>query len=211
MEIGHGKKFERPQPGNYTGTVIDIIPMPNVSSTFNGITTLVNKVRIVWVLGPAYTGQVVLTKEGKPFDQIGTYPAKLVNTGTKKSKLYELLEQMLQQAPPLVRNDEELEQLVLGRSNQLFLVAAANPTDPNDPYINVAGVTPLAPGQTAPTTPADYVRFKNRVKTQAGLQGQVVQTYVQPQTQPVQTAPQQTTTSNQAQPQQAVASNNVSF
>ena len=206
MEIGQGKKFERPQPGNYTGTVIDIIPMPNVSSTFNGVTTLVNKVRIVWVLGPAYPGQKVLTTEGKPFEQMGTYPAKLVNTGTKKSKLYELLEQMLQQAPPLVRNDEELEALMLGRSNQLFLVAAANPKDPNDPYINVAGVTPLAPGQTAPQAPAGFVRFKNRPKTVAGPQGQPVQTYAAPQQQPGQTV-------QQAQPQQApaVPSNNVSF
>ena len=201
MEIGQGKKFERPQPGNYTGTVIDIIPMPNVSSTFNGVTTLVNKIRVIWVLGPAYQGQNALTKEGTPFEQFGTYPAKLVNTGTKKSKLYELLEQMLQQAPPLVRNDEELEKLMLGRSNQLFLVAAANPKDPNDPYINVAGVTPLAPGQVAPVAPANYVRVKNRPKVQAGPQGPV-QTYGQPQ------APQ---TAPQVQPVAAPPTNVVSF
>ncbi len=198
MEITQGKKYEKPQPGNYVGTVIDIISMPNVSSTFNGVTTLVNKVRIVWTLGAAYPGQVVLTKEGKPFEQMGTYPAKLVNTGTKKSKLYELLEQMLQQAPPLVRSDDELERLILGRSNQLFLVAAANPKDPNDPYINVAGVTPLAPGQVPPQAPAGFVRFKDRAKTQAGPQGQAVNTYAQAPAQPVAAAP-------------AAPSNNVSF
>jgi len=201
MEIGQGRKFEKPQPGNYLGTIIDLVSMPNVPSTFNGVTTLVNKVRIVWTLGAAYPGQSVLTTEGKPFEQMGTYPAKLVNTGTKKSKLYELLEQMLQQAPPVIKTDEELERLMIGRSNQLFLVASANPKDPSDPYINVAGVTPLAPGQVAPVAPVGFVRFKNRPKTTAGQQGQPVQTYA-------------TSQAAQAQPAattQPPAANNVSF
>ena len=201
MEITSGKKFEKPAPGNYTGTVIDIVTLPNVSSTFNGVTTIQNKIRVVWTIGPAYQGQVYLTKENKPFEVIGTYNAKLIDK-PKKSKLYELLEQMLQQAPPLVKNDEELERLMLGRSNQLFLVANANPSDPTDPYINIAGVTPLAPGQVAPPVPAGFVRFRNRVKETAGQNGQAVQTYAQPPAQ------------NQAQPtQQAPAStaNRVSF
>jgi hypothetical protein len=202
MEITSGKKFEKPQPGNYTGTVIDIVTLPNVSSTFNGVTTIQNKLRVVWTIGPAYPGQAYLTKENKPFEVIGTYNAKLIDK-PKKSKLYELLEQMLQGAPPLVKNDEDLERLMIGRSNQLFLVANANPSDPTDPYINIAGVTPLAPGQVAPPIPAGFVRFKNRPKTQAGPQGQPVQTYAQPQ------APQ---TAPQVQPAQVPpASNNVSF
>lgn len=180
MEITSGKKFEKPQPGNYTGTVIDIVTLPNVSSTFNGVTTIQNKIRVVWTIGPAYPGQVYLTKENKPFEVIGTYNAKLIDK-PKKSKLYELLEQMLQGAPPLVKNDEELELLMLNRSNQLFLVANANPSDPTDPYINIAGVTPLAPGQIAPVAPAGFVRFKNRTKTVAGPNGQPVQTYATPQ------------------------------
>lgn len=202
MEITSGKKFEKPQPGNYTGTVIDIVTLPNVSSTFNGVTTIQNKIRVVWTIGPAYQGQVYLTKENKPFEVIGTYNAKLIDK-PKKSKLYELLEQMLQQAPPLVKNDEELERLMLGRSNQLFLVANANPSDPTDPYINIAGVTPLAPGQVAPPVPAGFVRFRNRVKETAGQNGQAVQTYAQPPAQ-----------NNQAQPVQqapAPAANRVSF
>lgn len=180
MEITSGKKFEKPQPGNYTGTVIDIVTLPNVSSTFNGVTTIQNKVRVVWVIGPAYPGQGYLTKENKPFEVIGTYNAKLIDK-PKKSKLYELLEQMLQGAPPLVKNDEELERLMLGRSNQLFLVANANPSDPTDPYINIAGVTPLAPGQVPPAPPAGFVRFKNRTKEVAGQNGQPVATYATPQ------------------------------
>jgi hypothetical protein len=201
MEITSGKKFEKPAPGNYTGTVIDIVTLPNVSSTFNGVTTIQNKIRVVWTIGPAYQGQVYLTKENKPFEVISTYNAKLIDK-PKKSKLYELLEQMLQQAPPLVKNDEELERLMLGRSNQLFLVANANPSDPTDPYINIAGVTPLAPGQVAPVAPTGFVRNKNRVKEVAGQNGQAVQTYAQPPAQ------------NQAQPTQqapAPTANRVSF
>jgi hypothetical protein len=179
MEITHGKKFEKPQPGNYTGTVIDIVLLPNQASTFNGATTYQNKIRVVWTIGPAYPGQVAVTKEGKPFEVIGTYNAKLIDK-PKKSKLYELLEQMLQGAPPLVKNDEELEALMLNRSNQLFLVANANPSDPTDPFINIAGVTPLAPGQVAPPVPAGFIRKKFRPVTQAGPNGQPVQTYAQP-------------------------------
>lgn len=187
MEIASGKKFEKPKPGNYTGTVVDIVTLPNVSSTFNGVTTIQNKIRVVWTIGPAYPGQAYLTTENKPFEVIGTYNAKLIDK-PKKSKLYELLEQMLQGAPPLVKNDEELERLMIGRSNQLFLVANANPSDANDPYINIAGVTPLAPGQVAPPIPAGFVRVKNRPKTQAGPNGQPVQTYAAPQPQPGQPA-----------------------
>ena len=186
MEITHGKKFEKPQAGNYTGTVIDLVTLENVASTFNGVTTYQNKVRIVWVLGPAYPGQIAVTKDGKPFEVIGTYNMKLIDR-PKKSKLYELLEQMLQSAPPLISNDAELESVVLGRSNQLFLVSNNNPSDASDPFINVAGVTPLAPGQVAPQIPAGFVRFKNRPKTQAGPQGRPVQTYPQPQVQPAPT------------------------
>jgi hypothetical protein len=180
MEIAHGKKFEKPQPGNYTGTVIDVVTLPNVSSTFNGVTKLENKIRVVWVVGPSYPGQVVTTKEGKPFEVIGTYNAKLIEK-PKKSKLWELLEQMLQAAPPLVKNDEELEQLMLGRSNQLFLIASPNPSDPADPYINIAGLMPLAPNQVAPKAPEGFIRKKFRSVTQAGPQGQSVQTYATPQ------------------------------
>lgn len=180
MEISQGKKFEKPQPGNYVGTVIDIIPMPDQKSVYNGVESIQNKVRIVWVLGPAYPGQNVLTKEGKPFEVVAFPNAKLT-TKPKKSKLFEILEQMLGQAPPLVKNDEELETLMLGRSNQLFLVSAPNPSDPNDPFINVAGLMPLAPGQAAPVAPQGFVRFKNRPKTQAGQNGQPVPTYATPQ------------------------------
>ena len=180
MEITHGKKFEKPQPGNYVGTVIDIVTLADHTSTYNGVETIQNKVRIVWVLGPAYPGQVATQKDGKPFEVIAVPNAKLT-TKPKKSKLYEILEQMLGGAPPLVKNDAELEALMLGRSNQLFLVANANPSDPSDPYINVAGLTPLAPGQVPPQAPAGFVRFKNRVKTVAGQNGQAVATYATPQ------------------------------
>lgn len=180
MEITHGKKFEKPQPGNYVGTVIDIVTLADQKSTYNGVETIQNKVRIVWVLGPAYPGQVATQKDGKPFEVIAVPNAKLT-TKPKKSKLYEILEQMLGGAPPLVKNDAELEALMLGRSNQLFLVANANPSDPSDPYINVAGLTPLAPGQVPPQAPAGFVRFKNRVKTVAGQNGQPVATYATPQ------------------------------
>lgn len=204
MEITHGKKFEKPKPGNYTGTVIDIVTLPNVSSTFNGVTKLENKIRVVWVIGPSYPGQVVTTTEGKPFEVIGTYNAKLIEK-PKKSKLWELLEQMLQTAPPLIKNDEELDQLMIGRSNQLFLVASPNPSDPNDPYINIAGLMPLAPNQVAPKAPEGFIRKKFRPVTQTGPQGQPVATYATPQ------AAQASQAQTSAAPSAPVAPQNVKW
>jgi hypothetical protein len=50
----------------------------------------------------------------------------------------------------------------MGRSNQLFLIKTANPKDANDPYVNVSGLLPLAPGVVAPQAPTGFIRTKDR-------------------------------------------------
>ena len=175
MEIATQKKFEKPDGGAFAGTIIDVVNLPNVSSVFNGVVTVQNKIRIVWVIGGLFAGQKVLDSEGKPYHVIGTYNAKMIEK-PKKSRLFELLEQVLNGAPPLITNDTDLERVLLGRSNQLFLVKNPDPKNPQDYFINVAGVSPLPQGVIAPQVPVGFVRSKDRPKVVGG-----VQTYATPQ------------------------------
>jgi hypothetical protein len=172
MEVLQGKKFEKPAPGMYLATAVDLVEMPNVQTAYG----IKNKVRIHWVLAHL-SGQLYIGKDGSPVEAVGIWAANMGG----KAELPKRLTQILGQAPPLVTSTEQLEQLVIGRSNILVLVQNPNPKDPNDPYINVDGIGPIQAGMTAPPIPANYVRFKNRPKTQAGPQGTTVQTYATPQ------------------------------
>jgi hypothetical protein len=171
MEVLQGKKFEKPAPGMYLATAVDLVEMPNVQTAYG----IKNKVRIHWVLAHL-NGQLYIGKDGSPVEAVGIWAANMGG----KAELPKRLTQILGQAPPLVTSTEQLEQLVIGRSNILVLVQNPNPKDPNDPYINVDGIGPIQAGMVAPPIPANYVRFKNRPKTQAGPQGTTVQTYATP-------------------------------
>ncbi len=172
MDIAQGAKFERPVPGMYLATLVDIVDLPKQQTQYG----VKDRLRFHWVL--AYlNGQLYLDKNGKPVEATANWNA---NMGVK-AELPKRLTQILGQAPPVVTKTEELEALVLGRSNVLVLVASPNPKDPNDPYINVDGIGPLSPGMPSPPPiPQGYVRFKNRPKTVAGPNGQSVQTYASP-------------------------------
>jgi hypothetical protein len=181
MNLDKPEPFEIPDGGNYLGTIIDVVDLPNQQTQYG----VKNKVRLVWTLGASFPGQKVVDSKGKTLEVI----ASLNSFWSNNSKLYKMVAMILGQAPPLITSTEQLEQLLLGRSNQLFIVKSQDAQDANKWYANVAGVAPMAPGQVAPQAPQGFVRFKNRAKTQAGPQGQPVQTYAQP--------PQ-----NQQQPQQ---------
>ena len=172
MEVLQGKKFEKPAPGMYLATAVDLVEMPNVQTAYG----LKNKVRIHWVLAQL-NGQLYIGKDGSQVEAVGIWTANMGG----KAELPKRLTQILGQAPPLITSTEQLEQLVIGRSNILVLVQNPNPKDPNDPYINVDGIGPLQAGMTAPPIPVNYVRHKNRPKTQAGPQGTTVATYATPQ------------------------------
>jgi hypothetical protein len=177
MNISQGKVFEKPVGGSYVGTIIDVVDMPQQTSTFNGKTELVDKVRILWVLA-LINGTPYLDKEGNSFTVAAFPNAKQA----PKAKLTKLLTQILNAAPPLISNSEDLSRLLLGRSNQLFLVQEPDLRNPGQFFTNIAGIAPLPAGVVPPQAPAGFVRFKDKTKTQAGPQGQPVQTYAQPPT-----------------------------
>jgi hypothetical protein len=173
MELTNQKPFERPDGGLFLGTIIDVVDMPNVQTSFG----LKNKVRILWVLGPTQPGQKVTDSEGKPLT------VAFIKNGSwnEKSELFKMAQMILNAPPPLITSTEQLAQLLLGRSNQLFITLTPNTKKAGEFYANVAGVSPLTPGQVAPVAPQGFVRQKDKPKTQAGPNGQPVQTYATPQ------------------------------
>jgi hypothetical protein len=171
MELTRPHIFEKPDAGMFLGTIVDVVDMPNVTVVWKGISKLVNKVRIEWVLGKL-DNTPLLDSEGKPMTISGFYTAIIADN----SKLSLMITQVLNAAPPLMTNTEQIAQLLIGRSGQLFLVKAPNLKNPLDPYTNISGIAPLTAGQVAPPIPAGFVRSKDRPKTVAG-----VQTYATPQ------------------------------
>ncbi len=173
MELSQGRTFTKAAPGMYLGTIVDVVDMPNVQTAYG----LKNRVRIHWVLA-GLNGAPYIDKEGKVVEAVGMWNA---NMGPK-AELPKKLAQILGGAPPVLTSSEQLEQLLIGRSNVLILVQTDNPKNPQDPYINVDSIAPLQPGMPAPPPiPPNYVRFKNRPKTQVGPNGQPVQTFASPQ------------------------------
>ena len=168
MDIGQGKVFERPVGGPYVGTIIDVVDMPNMPTKFGPK----NKVRVLWVLAHV-NGAPYLDSEGQPFTIAGFYNA----TQTDNSNLTKALRQILSATPPIVTNTEDLSRLLLGRSNGLYLTQEPDQKKAGEFVTFVAGINPLPPGVVAPQAPAGFVRHKDKPKTQAGLQGQPVQTY----------------------------------
>ena len=184
MEIGQGKVFFKPEAGMYLGTIIDIVDKPNVAVSYNGATVYKNKVLITWVLTHPNNAPY-LDPEGKPMT-LSSYVTADISPKSSQPlfrNLYKIIAGVLGGQVPLITTSEQLEQTLLGRSNGLMVTKEPSTKVAGEFYTNLVGIMPLAPGQVAPVAPADYVRVKNRPKTQAGPQGQPVQTYQAPPTQ----------------------------
>jgi hypothetical protein len=170
-----GKKFERPDAGAFVGTVIDVIDLGLVPSKNPKFPDAKNRTRVVWVLDRN-------DSEGKPYVIIEQPPTRMNDGGggTKKSRLYEIWEGILQHAPAVPYETEDL----IGKSNLLYLVKDGE-------YVKIAGFMPVPYGKVVPTAPAGFVRDKDDPKKRAARQakaaGQAVQQTGQNSTQ--QTAP----------------------
>jgi hypothetical protein len=179
MDISQGKVFYNPEPGTYLATIIDIIDKPQVQTQYGPK----NKVLVKWVISQL-NGQPYLDPEGQPFQVMVYVTATLSDRSTQPlfRNLYKVISGVLNGAQvPLITSTEQLEQLLLGRSNTLMVMKEPNPAKAGEFFTNVVGILPLPGGAIAPQAPAGFVRFKNKPKTQAGPQGRPVQTYAQPQ------------------------------
>lgn len=181
MDIGQGKVFFKPEAGMYLGTIIDIVEKPNVAIVYNGVTTYKNKVLITWVLTHPNNAPY-LDPEGKPMTLSAYVTADISPKSTQPlfRNLYKIIAGVLGTQVPLITTSEQLEQVLLGRSNGIMVTKEPSTKVAGEFYVNPVGFMPLAPGQNPPQPAADFVRFKNRPKTQAGPNGQPVQTYAQP-------------------------------
>jgi hypothetical protein len=221
MEIRTQKPFEKPDGGSYIGTIIDVAAKEVADTDFvtrlqkvgpdgKGLTKV--QVTFTWTLGYV-NGQAAVDSEGRAYQVFETYDA--YQNPAKPSKLDKALAQILNAAPPLLSNTDQLEPLLLGRSNELFITKTPKVNNPNELTVKVIGHSPLKPGQIAPKTPAGFVRIKDRTKTQAGPNpGQSTQTYAQPPAQPQAQGfyqPPAAPPAQQAAPAPAVNLNNDAF
>jgi hypothetical protein len=166
----NSKTYEKPKPGQFLGTLIDIVDLKDYPTSFGPK----NKVRLVWVLGNL-DGTPALDTEGNPFRVIEMLNASM----NVKSVLYKRVSQIINAAPPLLSTSEQLSELLLGRANMLYLVQSPNPKVQGDFYINVAGSSPLMPGMNPPRTPANFVRQKDK-EAAAALDKQRIATQTPP-------------------------------
>ena len=181
MNLGQNKVFERPAGGPYVGTIIDVVDMPQQPTKFGPK----DKVRVLWVL--AHTnGAPYLDKEGKPFTVAGFYNA----TVSDNSNLTKALRQIINGMLPTLNTTTDIENLIMNRSNSLFLTQEPDTKNPGQFVTFVAGISPLPPGVAPPQAPAGFVRAKFQTKQTAGpAAGQTSQTYAQPPAQPTNVAP----------------------
>lgn len=151
IEPNSGKKFERPDAGAFVGTVIDVIDLGLVPSKNPKFPDPKNRTRIVWVLDRN-------DSEGKPYVIIEQPPTRMNDgsTGFKKSRLYEIWEGILQAAPAVPYETENL----IGKSNLLYLAREGE-------FVKILGFMPVPAGKTPPVAPAGFVRDKDDPKKQA--------------------------------------------
>lgn len=179
MQLSQGKVFEKAEAGSYLGTLIDLVDMPQVKKVIQGIVTIKDMVRVTWTI--AYeNGQIVY--ESKPDPQTGARVPLLVSafynaTVAPKSKLGKAIASILGGQTPVIQTTEQLEQLLLMRSNKLLITKEPDQKNPNDFFNNIVGISPVPPGMTPPPVPQGFIRSKFRPKEQAGPQGQPVSTY----------------------------------
>jgi len=211
MDISQGKVFFKADAGTYLSTVIDVVDKPNAPTKFG----LKNKVLIVWVV-THLNGAPYLDPEGQPY-QVSAYPTASMSEKSSQPlfrNLYKIVTGVLNgQQPPLITSSQQLEQVLLGRSNVLMVTKEPNPEKAGDFYVNPVGILPMQAGMPIPQVPAGFVRQKDKPKTQAGPQGRPVQTYAAPPQQPQKFAPQPPQYAPQQPPPFAPAPqpNNVSF
>ncbi len=146
-----GKKFEKPDAGAFVGTVIDVIDLGLVPSKNPKFPDAKNRTRVVWVLDKN-------DSEGKPYVIIEQPPTRMNDGGggSKKSRLYEIWEGILQHAPAVPYETEDL----IGKSNLLYLVKDGE-------FVKIAGFMPVPYGKTAPVAPTGFVRDKDDPKKRA--------------------------------------------
>jgi hypothetical protein len=152
MIVEPRKDFEKPESGEFNGTIVDVIDLGKVTSKFDG--SVKTKLRVVWVLGtPDGSGKYAMDSEGNPFRVMREVNATI----DEKSKLTEIVKGVLGTAVPVPFDSE----ILMGRSNKLFIEKGPD-AKTGKVYSNVKYITALAYGHIPPPIPQGFVRAKDR-------------------------------------------------
>lgn len=145
MVIGanNGKQFEKPDSGMFHGVLADIVDLGIVKTIYKGVEKEQPMVRFIWILN-------VNGKDGKPLSVVQRFNANL----HEKSNLYKAVKQILNAAPPVPFDVENL----IGQTRQLFITRNKSEDGSKD-YANVMGILPAQPGVVV-QIPSDFVRAK---------------------------------------------------
>jgi hypothetical protein len=184
MDIIQGRVFHKPEMGTYYSTIIDVVSRPKTDPTKK------DKIRIEWALISSLTGKIALGPDG---EQVfgSAYVSNVMNSKSTTPlywNLYGIIRGVLGTTPPLITKFEELENLLMGRSNVTMWTKEPNPNKVNEFYSNIVGITPLPPGAPVPVAPEGYMRYKGRPQTSNAAPTQYV-TPSQPVPQQVVVAP----------------------
>lgn len=159
------KEYEKPDSGLHNAILADIIELGNVTTVYQGQTKTFPAARFVWILA-------TLGKDGKPLQVSKRYN---VSNFHEKSNVYKDLKMILG-APPNPAADIDN---YIGTIRCLWINREVSADGTKD-FANIQGYLPADPSKPMITgVPAGFVRDKFRPKTQAGPQGQPVQTFQQ--------------------------------
>lgn len=145
------KVYEKPDSGSFVGVIADIVDLGPKQTNWG----VKNKVRIVWLLGKLASagGGFAVDSEGNPFRVMSSFNATMNDGGD----LYKMVRSILGTAPPVPYDVE----LLLGKSNVLFVVKEENAKKKDEFFANVKGVLALGT-EVALVVPATFIRSKDR-------------------------------------------------
>lgn len=139
------KTYEKPSTGDYIGVLADVVDLGTVQGKFGAKPM----VRLVWLLNKK-------DKEGNYYRAMAQVNASM----NEKAKLYELVRGILNSAPPV---PYELENLI-GRQNRLIIVLEEG--ENKKPFASIKAILPVPEGTETFTVPKEFTRNKDRQNTQ---------------------------------------------
>jgi len=139
------KIFEKPDTGQFAGTIIDVVDLGKIKTNFGEKV----KIRIVWALDKN-------DSEGQPYRVMRQLTASV----HEKSQLTEVVKGITGQAPVAPFDPDTL----IGRSNMLWIAKEKDAATGKD-FANVKAILPLPAGMAAPPVPQGFVRYKDRPAT----------------------------------------------
>lgn len=165
MQVPAKKEYEKPEAGLHNAILADVVDAGIGTSNFQGQIKQFPQAYFVWILA-------TLGKDGKPLQVRRYYNISSLH---EKSNVHKDLK-MIIGAPPNPATDLDA---YIGVVRKLWINREKSADGTKD-LVKIQGYLPYEAGTPTPIIPPDFIREKDKPKTQAGPQGQPVQTYQQP-------------------------------